>query len=216
MAFIRFPALPGQGGAALAGRPLGEIVRQPVFIVAVACCAIGYGVMNLLMAATPIAMQQCGHPFSAAAMVLEVHVLAMFLPSFFTGRLIQKVGVRPVLLAGLLLNMGCVAFALHGNDVMHFTVALGALGLGWNFLFIGGTTLATNTYRPEEKTRAQAAVDFCVYTTMALTSFSSGALVTTGGWTAMNMGSLLPLVLLAAALLWLGRLQRTPSPGGPA
>jgi len=216
MAFIRFPALPGQGGAALAGRPLGEIVRQPVFIVAVACCAIGYGVMNLLMAATPIAMQQCGHPFSAAAMVLEVHVLAMFLPSFFTGRLIQKVGVRPVLLAGLLLNMGCVAFALHGNDVMHFTVALGALGLGWNFLFIGGTTLATNTYRPEEKTRAQAAVDFCVYTTMALTSFSSGALVTTGGWTAMNMGSLLPLVLLAAALLWLGRLQRTPSPDRPA
>ena len=208
MAFIPFPPLPGQGSSAPAGRPLSEIARQPVFIVAVAGCAIGYGVMNLLMAATPIAMQQCHHPFSAAALVLEWHVLGMFVPSFFTGKLVQRFGALPVMAVGLLLNLGCVLFALSGNDVMHFLGALLVLGVGWNFLFIGGTTLATEAYRPEEKTRAQAAVDFCVYTTMAVTSFSSGALVTTGGWTAMNHGTLAPLALLAAALAWLAWLRR--------
>jgi MFS family permease len=129
-------------------------------------------------------------------------------PSFFTGRLIKRFGVLPVMTVGLLLNLGCVAFALSGNDIMHFLGALLVLGVGWNFLFIGGTTLATESYRPEEKTRAQAAVDFCVYTTMTLTSFSSGALVTTGGWTAMNHGTLAPLALLAAALAWLAWLRR--------
>ena len=110
---------------------------------------------------------------------------------------------------GLALNLACVAFALDGNDVMHFLGALFTLGVGWNFLYIGGSTLVTTTYTPEEKTRAQAALDFCVYSTMTLTSFSSGALVTTGGWTAMNLGSLLPIAVLAGALLWLARLRRT-------
>jgi MFS family permease len=210
MSRIPFPALPGQGAGTPQGRPLGEILRQPVFIVATAACAIGYGVMNLLMAATPIAMQQCSHPFSAAALVLEWHVLGMFVPSFFTGRLIQRFGALPIMTVGLLLNLACVVFALSGNDVMHFLGALLVLGVGWNFLFIGGTTLATTAWRPEEKTRAQAAVDFSVYTMMTLTSFSSGALVTTGGWTAMNYGTLLPLAVLAAALAWLGWLQRAP------
>jgi MFS family permease len=208
MSFIPFPTLPGQGSTTPQGRPTSAIVRQPVFIIATAACAIGYGVMNLLMAATPIAMAQCSHPFSAAALVLEWHVLAMFVPSFFTGKLIKRFGVLPVMTTGLALNIACVAFALHGNDVMHFLGALMALGLGWNFLFIGGSTLVTETYTPEEKTRAQGAVDFCVYTTMTVTSFSSGALVTTGGWTAMNLGSIVPLVLLAAALAWLARLRR--------
>jgi MFS family permease len=203
MQFIRFPPLTQPGQVAQTGRPLREIVRQPVFIVAVAACALGYGVMNLLMAATPIAMAQCGHPFSAAALVLEWHVIAMYLPSFFTGNLIKRVGVWPVLVAGLLLNGVCVAIALAGVDLMHFLAALVTLGLGWNFLYIGGTTLATEAYRPEERTTAQAAVDFCVYATMTFTSFGSGALVTTGGWQAMNLGSLLPLALLAAALAWI-------------
>ncbi len=211
MSCIPFPTLPGQGSTTLQGRPTSVIVRQPVFIIAAAACAIGYGVMNLLMAATPIAMAQCLHPFSAAALVLEWHVLGMFVPSFFTGRLIKRFGVLPIMATGLLLNMACVAFALHGNDVMHFLGALLVLGVGWNFLFIGGSTLVTETYAPEEKTRAQGALDFCVYTTMAVTSFSSGALVTTGGWTAMNLGSIVPMVLLAAALVWLGRLRRQPS-----
>ena len=208
MQLIDFPMLPGQGGAAQ-GRPLAQIVRQPVFITAVAASAIGYGVMNLLMAATPIAMAQCRHPFSAAAWVLEWHVLGMYLPSFFTGRLIKRFGALPLMVLGLALEAGCIAFALHGNDVMHFLGALFVLGVGWNFLFIGGTTLATQTWRPEERTRAQAAVDFCIYSTMTLTSFSSGALVTTGGWTAMNLGALAPLALLGLALLWLARQQRT-------
>jgi MFS family permease len=212
MAFITFPPLLGQGSSAAAGRPMAEIVRQPVFVIAAAACAIGYGVMNLLMAATPIAMAQCQHPFSAAALVLEWHVLGMYVPSFFTGRLIKRLGVLPVMSAGLILNIGCVAFALQGNDVMHFLGALLALGVGWNFLYIGGTTLATAAWRPEEKTRGQAAIDFCVYATMTLTSFSSGALVTTGGWQAMNLGALAPLALLAAALVWLARLRQRAKP----
>ena len=211
MALIPFPPLAGQGSTGLQGRPLSQIVRQPVFIIAAAGCAIGYGVMNLLMAATPIAMAQCGHPFSAAALVLEWHVLGMYVPSFFTGKLIKRFGVLPIMSTGLALNIACVLFALNGTDVMHFLGALMVLGVGWNFLYIGGSTLATETWRPEEKTRAQAALDFCVYATMTVTSFSSGALVTTGGWTAMNLGTLLPIGLLAAALGWLARLRRVPA-----
>ena len=211
MALIPFPPLAGQGSTGLQGRPLSQIVRQPVFIIAAAGCAIGYGVMNLLMAATPIAMAQCGHPFSAAALVLEWHVLGMYVPSFFTGKLIKRFGVLPIMSTGLALNIACVLFALNGTDVMHFLGALMVLGVGWNFLYIGGSTLATETWRPEEKTRVQAALDFCVYATMTVTSFSSGALVTTGGWTAMNLGTLLPIGLLAAALVWLGRLRRVPT-----
>ena len=211
MQFIPFPPLAGQGQTGRQGRPLGQIVRQPVFIIATAACAIGYGVMNLLMAATPIAMQQCKLPFSATALVLEWHVLGMFVPSFFTGKLIKRFGVLPIMSIGLLLNIACVLFALSGVDLMHFLGALFVLGVGWNFLYIGGSTLATEAWRPEEKTRVQAALDFCVYSTMTITSFSSGALVTTGGWTAMNRGTLLPITLLALALLWLWRLKR-PGP----
>jgi MFS family permease len=203
MSRIEFPSIAPVDPAVGGGRPLREIMRQPVFIVAAAACALGYGVMNLLMAATPIAMSQCGLPFSSAALVLEWHVVGMYLPSFFTGNLIKRVGPLPVMVAGLALNVACVLVALAGVDLTHFMIALVTLGVGWNFLFIGGTTLATQAYRPEERTTAQAAVDFCVYATMTLTSFGSGALVTTGGWTAMNLGSLLPLALLGLALLWL-------------
>ncbi len=207
ISFIPFPPLP-QPTPGQPGRPLREIARQPVFIVAVAACALGYGVMSLLMTATPIAMAQCQHPFSAAAWVLEWHVLGMFVPSFFTGSLIKRFGVTPILFCGLLLNIGCVVIALHGIDLMHFTSALLLLGVGWNFLYIGGTTLFTQAYRPEERTTAQAALDFWVYLTMTITAFSSGALVTTGGWTLMNLGSLVPLALLGVALLWLAQQRR--------
>jgi MFS family permease len=182
---------------------LRAIARQPVFIVAVAAAALGYGVMNLLMAATPIAMAQCSHPFSAAALVLEWHVLGMFVPSFFTGNLIRRFGVLPILTAGLVLNIACVAFALSGTDLMHFIGALFVLGVGWNFLYVGGSTLLGQAHRPEERTAAQGAMDTCVYATMTITSFSSGALVTTGGWQSMNLGSLVPLTLLGLALAWL-------------
>jgi len=208
MSRIEFPPLQAPGGPVVRGRPLREIARQPAFVVAVIGCALGYGVMNLLMAATPIAMAQCAHPFTAAALVLEWHVVGMYLPSFFTGNLVKRIGALPVMAIGLVLNLACVAMALHGIDLMHFMVALITLGVGWNFLFIGGTTLATECYRPEERTTAQAAVDFSVYATMTLTSLGSGALVTTGGWQAMNLGTLLPLALLGTALGWLWRQRK--------
>jgi len=201
---IQFPPLVDPASAAQPGRTVRELARQPSFVVAIAAAALGYGVMNLLMAASPIAMQQCSHPFSAIALVLETHVLAMFLPSFFTGHLIRRFGVLPVMASGVMLNLGCVVFALSGQDVMHFVGALVMLGVGWNFLYIGGTTLLTDTYLPQEKTRAQAAMDTTVLATMAVTSFSSGALVTTGGWQWMNWGSLVPMAAAASALLWLG------------
>ncbi|MCW5609539.1 MAG: MFS transporter [Rubrivivax sp.] len=212
LSFIRFPAhqppLPG----APAGRPLAEIARQPTFVVAVAAGALGYGVMNLLMAATPLAMQQCGLPFDDAALVLEWHVLGMFVPAFFTGHLIKRFGALPIMGIGALLNFACVAVALSGVELTQFLVALFVLGVGWNFLYTGGSTLLTTTYRPEEKTRAQGAMDFCVFSTMALTSFASGALVTTQGWMWLNLGSLLPITLVSGALLWLALVQRAPAP----
>jgi len=208
LSFIRFPPLP-LPDAARPGRPLREIARQPVFIVAVAACALGYGVMNLLMAATPIAMSQCAHPFKSAALVLEWHVLGMFVPSFFTGSLIRRFGALPVMSAGVLLNALCIAVALSGVELMQFLVALFALGVGWNFLYVGGTTLFTQAYRPEEKTTAQAAMDTVVMSTMTLTALGSGALVTTQGWTWLNVGSIVPVLLIAAALAWLARRRRT-------
>ena len=200
ISLIDFPALarPAPGGG---GRSGAELARQPVFLVALAASALGYGVMNLLMAATPIAMGQCGLPFSDAGQVLQWHVLGMFVPSFFTGALIKRVGVLPVMSVGVLLNLGCVVFALSGQDLDHFLGALLLLGVGWNFLYIGGTTLFTQAYRPEEKTRAQGLLDTGVYATMTLTSFSSGALVTTGGWQWMNWASLVPIALCAMALV---------------
>ena len=203
MAFIRFPAMPAPVPGAPAGRSIAELARQPAFVVAVVAAALGYGVMNLLMAATPIAMQQCKHPFESAALVLEWHVLGMFVPSFFTGHLIKRFGVLPVMLVGALLNLVCVAVALSGVELMEFLVALFALGVGWNFLYTGGTTLFTQSYRPEEKNRAQGVMDSCVFGTMALSSFSSGALITTQGWRWLNLGSMVPIVLVMAALLWL-------------
>ena len=149
--------------------------------------------MNLLMAATPIAMELCGHPFGEAALVLEWHVLGMFVPSFFTGHLIKRFGVLPVMACGARCTWRCVLFALSGRRPDALPGALLALGVGWNFLYIGGTTLFTDTYRPDERTTAQAAMDTSVLGTMAVTSFSSGALVTTRGWSWINLGSLVPL-----------------------
>lgn len=207
MHFIEFPPAPARkesGG----GRSLSEIARQPVFIVAAAAGALGYGVMNLLMAATPIAMQICSLPFSDAALVLEWHVIGMFAPGFFTGHLIRRFGALPVMGAGLLLNLGCIAVALSGVELHHFIVALFLLGVGWNFLFTGSTTLSLTAYAPEERDRAQGALNFCVFATLALTSFASGVLVTTQGWQLLNFGSLVPVMLTGAALLWLARRKR--------
>jgi predicted MFS family arabinose efflux permease len=208
MAFIRFPAVPAKKPGDSAGRPLSEIVRQPVFIVAAAAAALSYGVMNLLMAATPLAMQVCGFSFDDAALVLEWHVIGMFAPGFFTGHLIKKFGTLQVMGAGVVLNLACIAIALTGVEIQQFLVALFLLGLGWNFLFTGSTTLAMRAWTPAEKDRGQAAINFLVFATMAVTSFASGALVTTQGWNWLNIGSLLPVALTGVALVWLAFKQK--------
>ena len=202
LASVNFPAAPAKTSTN-GGRPLGEIMRQPVFIVAAAAGALGYGVMNLLMAATPIAMQVCGLPFSDVAWVLEWHVIGMFAPGFFTGHLIKRFGALPIMAIGLVLNIFCVLIALSGVEFQQFLAALFLLGLGWNFLFTGATTLATTAYRPEEKDTAQGALNFCVFAVLAVSSLTSGVLVTTQGWTLLNLGSLIPLGMTGLLLGWL-------------
>ena len=202
LAFMRFPPVVPRAGHATS-RSVRQLLAQPVFLVAALAGALGYGVMNLLMAATPLAMQQCGLPFGDAAFVLQWHVIGMFAPGFFTGHLIQRFGALKVMGAGVALNFVCVLIALSGVQLHHFTAALFLLGLGWNLLFTGSTTLALTAYAPEEKDRAQAVLNFILFATLALTSFASGVLVTTQGWTWLNLGSLLPVAVIAAGLVWL-------------
>jgi len=212
MHFVKFPPVPEKAKGSSEGRPLSEIMKQPVFIVSAAAAALGYGVMNLLMAATPLAMQVCGYQFSDAALVLEWHVIGMFAPGFFTGHLIKKYGTLQIMGVGVVLNFICIAVALSGTDLSQFVIALFFLGVGWNFLFTGSTTLSMTAWRPEEKDRAQAAINFCVFATMAFTSFASGALVTTRGWDWLNYGSLVPVTLTALALLWLAWMRKHHTP----
>ena len=202
LSFITFPPVPPKK-AGRQGRPLREIMRQPVFIVAAATGALSFGIMNLLMAATPIAMQMCGLPFSDAALVLEWHVIGMFAPGFFTGHLIKRFGALPIMGVGIALYLGCIAVALSGVNLHQFLIALFLLGMGWNFVFTGSTTLSLSAYTAEEKDRAQGALNFFVFATLALSSFASGVLVTTRGWTLLNWGSLPVVLLTAGALLWL-------------
>jgi MFS family permease len=189
------------------GRPLGTIARQPAFVVAVLAAACGYGVMNLLMTATPLAMDICGLPFADTAFILQWHVIGMFAPSFFTGNLIKRFGVLNILFVGAALMFVCIGIALSGITLIHFWWALVLLGIGWNFLFIGGTTLLTETYRPEEKAKVQGTNDFIVLGVQGLTSLSSGVLVTSTGWASLNTWALpiVALTALATALLWLYR-----------
>lgn len=203
LSFITFPPAPAKMHND-DGRSLREIMRQPVFMVAAACGALGFGVMNLLMAATPLAMQQCSLPFADVALVLEWHVIGMFAPGFFTGHLIKRFGVLPIMGVGVLLNAACIVVALSGVDLHQFLIALFLLGVGWNFLFTGSTTLSLQTYTPAEKDRAQGALNFFVFAITALSSFASGVLVTTQGWQLLNAGSLIPVALTGAAIVWLG------------
>jgi MFS family permease len=205
------PVLPKRKGAD-AGRPLMEIVRQPIFIVSTAAAALGYGVMNILMAASPIAMQICGHPFSDAVLVLEWHIIGMFAPGFFTGHLIRRFGIIPIMSAGVVLNLLCIAIALAGIEVMNFLISMFLVGVGWNFLFTAGTALSLKAYKPEEKDKVQGAINFCVCAVMIVSSFASGALVTTQGWTLLNYISVIPVSLTGIAVLWYvvqGRPQKT-------
>jgi len=158
-------------------------------------------VMNLLMAATPLAMQVCGMPFSDAAFVLEWHVIGMFAPGFFTGHLIQRFGAVRVMLAGVFLNLVCIGIALSGTELYQFTLALFVLGVGWNFLFTASTSFSLQAYHPAERDKAQGAINFWVFFVMGLSSLGSGALVTSQGWQILNMVSVLPMMVLLIALL---------------
>jgi MFS family permease len=184
-------------------RPLKEIMVQPVFIVAATGAAIGYGVMNLLMTATPLAMRLCGHPYSAAATVIGSHVVGMFGPSFFTGALIRRFGVLQVMAAGALLLYVVVAIALSGISVPHFWFALVLLGIGWNFLYIGGTTLIAEACTPAERAKTQGANDSIIFIVMATSSFSSGVLIDQKGWQVLNWLALPFVTAAAVAILWL-------------
>jgi MFS family permease len=185
------------------GRPLTQILRQPTCWVAVMTAAIAYGIMNLLMVATPLAMELCSHPYAATALVLQWHVIGMFLPGLFTGALISRFGVMPIILAGCALLFICVAVALNGIEVRHFVVSLTLLGVGWNFAYTGATTLLTQAYKPAEKTRVQGFNDMVVFVTMITSSVSSGVLLHERGWALLNYLSLPFVLAVAVAVGWL-------------
>ncbi len=210
LSFMRFPPVAARA-AAYAGRSIRQLLAQPAFLIAALAGALSYGVMNLLMAATPLAMQACGLPFGDAAVVLQWHVIGMFAPGFFTGHLIKRFGALKVMGVGVVLNFICILIALSGVQLQQFTISLFLLGVGWNFLFTGSTTLALTTYAPEEKDRAQAVLNFVLFATMAVSSFSSGVLVTTQGWQLLNVGSLLPMAVIAGGLAWLGFRNARPA-----
>ncbi|MDP6069021.1 MAG: MFS transporter [Alphaproteobacteria bacterium] len=196
---------PGEQERQSGGRPLATIVAQPVFLVAVLGGMIGYGVMNLVMTATPLAMTACQHPFDDTAIVIQWHIVGMFAPAFFTGSLINRFSVLKIMLCGTLLMFACVAVALSGLEFLYFWTSLVLLGLGWNFLFVGGTTLLTECYAPAEKAKVQAANDFLVFGTVAAASLTSGTLLHLIGWHAVLLGALPFLAFTGLASLWLLR-----------
>jgi len=206
LAYVRIPP-PSAAERHEPVRPLRSIMAQPAFVVAVTGSALGYGVMNLLMTATPLAMGLCGHPYNSAALVIQWHVIGMFAPSFVTGTLIRRFGVLRIMLAGVALETACVGIALSGVLVANFWWALTLLGIGWNFLYVGGTTLLTDCYRPSEKAKAQGMHDFLVFLTTASSSFSSGLLMNRNGWDMLNYATLPILAVIVAAISWLA-LQR--------
>jgi MFS family permease len=190
------------------GRPLAEIMRQPVFIVAVLAAMLSYGIMNLMMTSTPLAMRAHDHHFNDAAFVLEWHMIGMYGPSFFTGTLINRFGVLNVILAGIALLFLCIVAALAGTELLNFWLALFLLGVGWNFMYVGGSALLTECHAPAERAKTQAANDFMVFVTMAISSTSSGVLLNKSGWDAVNYGSIPFLLLAAGATLWLAWRRR--------
>lgn len=206
---LRLPPPQAKSAAAGDARPLGEIARTQQFIVACAAGVVSYGLMAFLMTAAPMAMVGCGHSVGEAAMGIQWHVLAMFVPSFFTGKLIARFGKRPITALGLLMIGAAGALALMGLDIFHFWGSLILLGVGWNFGFIGATALLTECYRPSERAKVQALNDFLVFGTVAVASFGSGQLLHSAGWNGINIG-MLPLVAIVLILLGL-QARNSPS-----
>lgn len=189
----------------LSGRSLAKIMQQPVFIVAAMGSMVGYGIMALIMTATPLAMVAIPHPFHSAASVIQWHVLGMFAPSFFTGFLIARFGVLTIILNGILLNLLAIAINLSGTTIPHFLIALTVLGIGWNFMFVGSTTLLTEAYAPAEKAQTQAIHDFLMFGFVTAATFLSGRLLNSVSWSAVNYAGIPFLLMVLAAVLWLQR-----------
>ncbi len=185
------------------GRPLGEIIRAPRFIVAVACGMASYGMMNMLMTSAPLAMVGCGHSVTDAALGIQWHILAMYAPSFITGSLIARFGVERITGIGLALLAAAAAVGVAGLTVAHFWTNLVLLGLGWNFAFIGATAMVTQCHRPHERNKVQAFNDFLIFGSMALTSFSSGQLLEKFGWATINEVIFPTIFITGALLIWL-------------
>jgi len=187
-------------------RPLAELVLQPIFIVAVICQMLGYGAMNFVMSSTPLAMEANHYAMSDTATVIQWHVVAMFAPSFFTGHLISRFGIIPVLLSGAVLGFISITTNLFAPiSVSNFVIALIALGVSWNFLFVGGTTLLTDAYRPEEKARAQGANDLMVFSTVTLTALTTGTVHHLFGWQMVNILAIPMLAIALLSIIWLWR-----------
>ena len=199
--FIRIP-MPSSEETHGHKRPLALILKQPTFLVAALCAMIAYGSMNLLMTATPLAMHHREMAFSATAIVIQWHIVGMFAPSFFTGNLIHRFGVLKIMFIGAMLLIGCAIVALSGQLYAHFLTGLILLGIGWNFLYIGGTTLLTEVYQPAEKATVQGINEFLVFSATALTAFSSGYLHHRLGWEKLNYYTL-PMIGFAAVIILL-------------
>ena len=208
LSFVRIPK-PPKVVAVEKGRPILEILSEPRIRIAVVCGIVSYAVMSLMMTAAPIAIVFCGFTTEEAALGIQWHVMAMFAPSFFTGALIARFGAERVTGAGLAILAASSVMALAGIELMNFWLALVLLGVGWNFGFIGATTMLTSAQRPEERGRTQAANDFLVFGTVALASFSSGTLFSLVGWNAINW-VILPVTLACLALLAFGPASRSP------
>lgn len=190
------------------GRPMKQIARQPAFLVAVLGGAVAYGVMVMLMAITPLAMVKQGLAFGDATLVIQWHVLSMFVPSFATGHLINRFGVTRVMLCGAVLALASIGAALRGVDLFHFLAAMCLLGVGWNFLFVGATTLLTEVYVTAERAKTQALNEFTVFTFASIGAFLSGSLYHNVGWQALNLMALPPVIVLLIATLWLDQHRR--------
>ena len=185
------------------GRPLRSIMCQEAYRVALAASVCGYAVMTLTMSATPLAMLACGYQFADSASVIEAHVVAMFLPSFFTGHLIGRFGVLPIMAAGGLIELGCAIVNLMGVEFANFLIANVLVGVGWNFAFVSGSTLLTTTYAPAERAKVQASHDFTVYAATATAAALSGVLQAKSGWLVTNLAAVPPLLIIIGAALWL-------------
>ncbi len=185
-----------------AGRSLKEIASQPRFILAVTAGVVSYALMSFVMTAAPIAMVGCGHTVGEAALGIQWHVLAMFGPSFFTGRLIQRFGVKTITATGLLILAASGAVGLSGLGLEHFWIALVLLGVGWNFGFIGATAMVTACHRPEERNRVQAMNDFLVFGSVAISSFASGKLLSVAGWETINWMIFPCVALVLLMMVW--------------